>query len=533
MTKRAVVYARVSYDDRPNEDRNLGSQIEDGRAYCQERGYRIVAELAEDDRGASGADWNLPKLNQALDMARAGEADVLVTRELDRFARKLAKQLVVEDQFRRYGVSVEYILAAYEDTPEGNLTKNVRAVIAEFEREKIAQRMTRGRRNVVKSGKVMLHGNKPPYGYRLEDGKLVIYDPEARIVQMIYNWYIYGDEKKKRLSIRAIAKRLTTMGVPTYFDIHREQGGYKKRGYSNWAVDTVSDILGNETYAGIWHYSKRGKGSRKFNPREHWLSLEVPAIVSREIWELAQERKKQNKAMSRRNTKYHYLMARRVTCGQCGYKMSTRTSRGKYGYYTCPSVDTQRSPGYHCGNGYFNTTQVDRAVWGWIKDLLLNPEALREDLEEQQAEQEQANKPLYNRLDVIDDLLADNRRQLERLLDLYLSGDFPKEVLTERKTRLETTIAALEKEQADLLMTLEAQTLSDDQIITITDFAKEVSEGLEIADQDFDARRQIIDLLDVQVTLATEEDGQKVIYARCLVDETELSIKSPASRTAP
>lgn len=51
MSKRAVIYARVSYDDRPNEDRNLEGQIEDGRAYCQERGYRIVAKLAEDERG--------------------------------------------------------------------------------------------------------------------------------------------------------------------------------------------------------------------------------------------------------------------------------------------------------------------------------------------------------------------------------------------------------------------------------------------------------------------------------------------------
>jgi DNA invertase Pin-like site-specific DNA recombinase len=61
-----------------------------------------VAELAEDDRGASGADWDLPKLNEALDMARENGFDVLVTRELDRFASPLAKQLVVESEFKRH-----------------------------------------------------------------------------------------------------------------------------------------------------------------------------------------------------------------------------------------------------------------------------------------------------------------------------------------------------------------------------------------------------------------------------------------------
>jgi hypothetical protein len=247
---------------------------------------------------------------------------------------------------------------------------------------------------------------------------------------------------------------------------------------------------------------------------------------------MAQNRKKRNKAMAKRNTKYNYLLARRVTCGRCGYKMHARTTKGKYGYYTCPTVDAKRMPGHSCDNGWFNTAQADAAAWGWVKGLLLNPEALRQNLEEQQAEQERVNQPLRDRLAVIDDLLADNQRQLERLLDLYLSGDFDKEVLTERKARLETTIAALEKERVDLAMALEAQILTDDQIVSIEDFAEEVAGGLEEAETSFKARRHIIDLLDVRVTL-TVEDGQKVAYVRCLVDETELSIVAPASKTAP
>ena len=97
--------------------------------------------------------------------------------------------------------------------------------------------------------------------------------------------------------------------------------------------------------------------------------------------------------------------------------------------------------------------------------------------------------------------------------------------MTERKARLETTIAALEKERADLAMTLEAQTPTDDQIKSIENFAREVAGALEEAEKDFDARRRIIDLLDVQVTLVREE-GQEIAYVRCLVDETDLPIVS-------
>jgi DNA invertase Pin-like site-specific DNA recombinase len=56
MTKRAVLYARVSGDDRDREDRNLLGQLDLCRRYALEHGYQIVEELAEDDRGACGAD---------------------------------------------------------------------------------------------------------------------------------------------------------------------------------------------------------------------------------------------------------------------------------------------------------------------------------------------------------------------------------------------------------------------------------------------------------------------------------------------
>ncbi|MBL7063762.1 MAG: hypothetical protein ISS49_06060 [Anaerolineae bacterium] len=99
---------------------------------------------------------------------------------------------------------------------------------------------------------------------------------------------------------------------------------------------------------------------------------------------------------------------------------------------------------------HFRADYVDAAVWDWVKSFLTDPAALAEGLKVEQAEREEANKPLRDRLAVVDDLLADNRRQLERALDLYLSGDFDKERLTERKTRLEKTIAALERKQAHL-----------------------------------------------------------------------------------
>ena len=123
-------------------------------------------------------------------MAKNNTFDVLVVREVDRLARSLAKQLIVEQEFKNLGVELEFVLEKYSAFPEGNLHKNIKAVIAEYERVKISERTIHGRRQMVKSGNVLVHG-RPPYGYRLQrqNGKsqLAIYEPEARIVQLIFD----------------------------------------------------------------------------------------------------------------------------------------------------------------------------------------------------------------------------------------------------------------------------------------------------------------------------------------------------------
>ena len=70
-----------------------------GREYAKDKGYTIIAELPEDDRGVSGVNIDLPQLNKVREMARAGQFDILIVRELDRLSRNLAKQLIVEDEF--------------------------------------------------------------------------------------------------------------------------------------------------------------------------------------------------------------------------------------------------------------------------------------------------------------------------------------------------------------------------------------------------------------------------------------------------
>lgn len=544
MADRAITYARVSGDDRSKDGRNLAGQLEMCREYSIKRGYHIVEELAEDDRGASGASFELEQLNKILDLARNRSFDVLVVREVDRLSRNLAKQLIVEEWLKREGVRIEYVLGEYSDTPEGNLMKNIRATVAEFERLKIVERNKRGRRLKAEAGSVVSHG-QAPYGYRLvQNGNkwgLEIHEQEAAIVRIIFQWYTEGDDESPPIAARGITKKLTSLKVPTYQDVKNieraEAGksgkyGHKRRDIGEWNDGTVANILSNETYTGIWHYGKRGEdanGKRFMHDEDNLIAVQIPAIISLDVWEAAKARIIYNRENSAKNQKYEYLLGKRVYCGECNCKMHAvpNHSKGKiHFYYMCKA---KRQYTVVCNNTTtYSMRSLDSQVWEWIDSLLSDPDELQRGLDEYKTRQESELAPLYQKLAILDDLLKENHLQLDRLLDLYISGDFPKEALTERKSRLEETIAGLQRERATILARLE-NTVTAEQEQAIKRLAAKIGTGLVIASNRFEVRRQIIELLDVTAVLSIK-NGQKTADVRCVLGDNVLELISNRKR---
>ncbi len=535
MAKRAVLYARVSGDDRQKEHRNLSGQLDMCRKYALECGYEVVTELAEDDRGASGASFDLPQLGHVLEMARGHEFDVLVTREIDRLSRKLSKQLIVEQELKRAKVQIEYVLGEYPDTPEGNLMKHVRAVVAEYEREKINERTMRARKLKVESGNVIVHG-RPPYGYRLEKvggkNQLVIYEPEAKIVKLIFEWYLEGDEANKPLPFSEIARRLTQMGVPTSGDGNKLV--HKERSTGEWCRSSVAAIISNETYTGTWYYGKyEREGNIKLvkRPREDWIAVDVPAIIDQKTFRRAKMQRKNNQELSPRNRKNNYLLSGHLVCGTCGYRMSGMVNNNgykPYWYYRCNgSGKRQVRP---CKSPSFNMETVDNVVWAYLVSIFLDPEALRAGLQEQQTRILEEQRPLQDRLDIVDELIQETRTQLDRLLDLYLGGEFTKELLAERKHRLEETLSSLAQERVALTTQLDTATLSSEQIDDIMEFADHINRGLEIVknQDDLETKQRLLDWLAVKVTLAVE-NGEKIAYVQHIFDTDRLLITNTTS----
>jgi hypothetical protein len=178
---------------------------------------------------------------------------------------------------------------------------------------------------------------------------------------------------------------------------------------------------------------------------------------------------------------------------KCGYVARGQVVRGKYHYYLC---NGRRQLVNLCDIPSVRGDWVDEIAWKWVKGVIENPNNFHVGLGKLQGESRRANGTLHKRLAIIDEQILENQKQLDKLLDLYLNGDFPKEVLTERKQRLEEISANLRKEKGGLTEHVYKATISDDQLIQIEAFCAKIRCRLNHAD--FDAKRQIIELLDVR-----------------------------------
>jgi site-specific DNA recombinase len=235
-------------------------------------------------------------------------------------------------------LKIEYVMGQYADTDEGRLQKQIKGAIAEYEKAKIMERSKRGKRGKAKSGYVIV-GSRPPYGYKTvsEPHKswLEIDEEEARIVCLIFLLYVFGENPGTRMSLNGIATYLTKLQIPTRGDKHKHV--VKKQGFGVWTYAMIRHIVMNRTYIGEWYYgkthmigdgkkatrkatSKCGTGKQVARPQEEWIKVEVPAIINRKTFDLAQQRIEENKTrMGRQPLKKPHLLAKRLRCSRCGY----------------------------------------------------------------------------------------------------------------------------------------------------------------------------------------------------------------------
>jgi site-specific DNA recombinase len=338
------------------------------------------------------------------------------------------------------------------------------------------------------------------------------------------------------ITLNGITRRLIELGIPTPSEANRLKGGNKRRGFSEWGRPIVHRILSNETYIGRWQCGKhrqtpanggKYKSHLVKNPESYRITLEVPALIDAETWERVQERLKDNRRSFWKEPKGDYLLRHRLTCGECGGGMRcagvTKKGKRRYSYYKCLAQRKPLEYSRQCASRCFRADHVDAVVWQWVKGILSDPAELQKAATVFEAESEREAAPLRQRLNVSEDLLQQNQAQLDKLLDLYLCGDFDKSVLIDRKTRLEEVVKRLTKERDELARRLSQHISASEGVRLVTEFSSKQAANVEKATRDFAVRRGLMDDLQVSVTLVTEK-GEKVVYARCVVGDKRLLV---------
>jgi site-specific DNA recombinase len=374
---RVAIYARVSTESQEARG-TIGSQLETLRKRIAAEGHDLAAEYCDD--GCSGARLDRPGLDAVRDAAEAGQIDAVWCLSPDRLARVYAYQVIVVDELARCGVSVLFHdTPALTDDPQTHLLTQVQGVIAEYERAKIAERYRRGKLWRSRAGEVIAW--KCSYGYRrvprtaAQAAHLEIYEAEANVVRNIFRDYV-----QHNASIRQLTRLLNDEGVcsPSGKDV--------------WGCSTIGRLLRNEAYVGRAYFNRREsiakrenkKGMRQVDrPREQWIAIAVPAIITEDIFEAAQRISRQHSKWSARRAEAgHWLLRGLIKCGHCHVTVSCHKMRGRQGtvhrYYYCANHDPLRAKGEHrrCPERNIRADELDAFVFEQVRAAMLRPQML-------------------------------------------------------------------------------------------------------------------------------------------------------------
>lgn len=472
---RAALYARVSTEDQEREGTSLESQTEALLKKARELGGEVSKECVLQEV-FSGLTLDRPKLTELREWVKRKEIDAVIVYSTDRLSRDPVHLLLLVDEFEKAGVRIHFITEPLDNSLEGQLLGFVRGWASKVEALKIRERTMRGKLSRAKEGKHP--GGRAAYGYKLVDAKHVIEPKEADIIRMVFDWLA-----KDGVSLRGVQHRLIKMGIAT------------RKGKSWWQRATLYRIVTDPMYVGQWYYNKHVDAPAKtkdsgtvqvLKPREQWIPVEVPAIVSQETFEAAQRQLARNRELCCRNTKREYLLSGLLICGNCGFKFGARTTGGR-AYYCCSSKSGNNRPKL-CSSKNVRGDRLETVVWESISRLLSRPELIIE----QMKNREQANPAAYLKasLDRVSQALERKRVEADRMLDAYKIGAIDLQTLKRKMDEVKSEEAELDQEKSRLKREIrrsEARELNEEKL---HQFCQSLPATL--ANLSFENKRQIL-----------------------------------------
>lgn len=466
--RKVAIYGRVSTEHEAQLAAFKNQQAWYGGIIKQHSDWVIVDRYY--DEGITGtAAQKRPAFMNMLQAARRRAFDLIVTREVCRFARNTVDTLTVTRELKRLGVEVYFIQDnIWTLDGDGELRLTIMATLAQEESRKISERVLAGQQ--VSREKGRLYGNGNILGYDLVAGTYQINPDQAYVVHKIFQLYADGWGYKR------ICSELIRLGCKN------------AHGEVSWKVDGVGRIIKNATYKGCICYNKSHSDGyltqKRVNHREEdyvYVKGDFEPIVSEELWQKCSDiRRKRSarcigadgnmKKFGRKEPQSAWCTKLRCSCGSAFRKFLWHINRdGQKSYgYECYRQKRTASARYLISHGldpslvcqsksipYWHidlmARDVFRMVWKDRKEAVLLTYQMLEECATKDSE------TYINALSSKEAQLEKLQKSLERLRRMCAMGDITREEFLSDSAAMRNEISVLELQIKDLHMTAEQQ----------------------------------------------------------------------------
>ena len=455
--KKVAAYCRVSTD---NEDQanSFESQQRYFRQYIERNpDWELYAIFA--DEGISGTNTKKRKeFNRMIECAKNGDFDLIITKEISRFARNTLDSIFYTRDLKKHGVGVIF-LNDNINTLDGDaeLRLAIMSSIAQEESRKTSERVKWGQKRQMEQGVVF---GRSMLGYDVKDGKMTINEEGAKIVRLIFHKFV--EEGK---GTHVIAREL------------REEGINPMR-VKEWSNTVILRVIRNEKYCGdlvqkktftpdfLSHEKKVNLGQEEFVI----LKDHHEPIISRELFDKA-NRILDAKSLSQEGKAKHsnrYPFSGKIKCGRCGAsyvaRYKTRKDGSRYKAWRCyeaanhgrPHIDKAGNQ-VGCSGESIRNEDAIYLLYLVCRELKINRQKVVDNLTK--------TIDAVMRIDLtgtstsaLSEKIEEAKKKRTGLIDLYTSGDIDKTEFTALRAKydediekLKSTMEGIEQQQAMIL----------------------------------------------------------------------------------
>ena len=500
----AGLYYRLSQEDeRQGESVSIDNQRTILKKYAEERGFEIHDEYIDD--GVSGTTFQRPEVQRLLDDAKTGVINTIIVKDLSRFGRN----------YIEVGQYVDYVFPAFgirfiaiqdnvdtENRDSGAMEMMpIMNIFNEWHAANTSKKIRAVRRANAKEG--IYTAKKASYGYKMGTDKKrvpVIDEETAPIVKRIFEMYASG------MSPMKISEVLNLEGIPSPATYAYTQNGQKPKPnvMGLWTAVTIREMLNKIIYIGhmpqLRWTSLSYKNHKRFRKDESEWTVAYnnhDPIISQELWDRVQERKKSVAQGRKTKVGYTHPLSGFLFCADCGNKMKLCTSVSRKGtrlyHFDC---------GYHirygkayCFSHYITASALEEIVLGDIREMaqriVLDEKAVRENFIRHNAElADQAIKSAKKELQAKRKRMEELSRLMQVAYEDRVRGKMPEDICigfiqkySDEQKKLETEIAEIEAKLTE----------TENTIQSADEFIRNIKKYLEVPELSREMCYELID----------------------------------------